>query len=336
MPGNYVNTYRIDINKTNFVTNYLNDFNEFLIFASNTDPLRAPPLYIPPQLSQFALVPGILHDEQYLGDGQSNVLRLIDYSDNSLLDIKASDLDKIIFRINENNEIMLSCIQDASINGKDISGMGVASMIFNIYDISNSKLLSAESDVNLVFSNTTISGDDVFTISDISASYYPVSSSNSIFPYTNSTINVNVDISINNNILSIKKSNDISDGIIADLEFKLTANNSLNLDNSNAFIHVAPSTKYDLIFNNSLFKIQLHSDFNSDDISFGRYIYLDTTTNYSEFATINPYAYKIKSINNLGSTSNIFYYNINNLSFNSNNLIILSTNEKKVGTIIKN
>ena len=175
------------------------------------------PGYNLPDSEPITLVPGILHGEQNLGDGQPNVMRLIDYSDNSLHDLKVSDIkSKINFYINENDEIVLSCVENSTINGRDISGMGVVSMLFNIID--SSGVVNIQSDISLNFINNAISNSSIFTISgDISGTYIPSLDYPDDISYIN---NENTILKINNNNLVIGiSSENVSSGYINKLLF---------------------------------------------------------------------------------------------------------------------
>ena len=162
----YTNIYRIDPNKLDYATYYSSDYTRFGQFSSSgTGPI--PPLYISPQTPQFTLIPGIINREQVrnlvtitgsenLGVGEGLVLRLLtDNSNNPFGDINVTEVrDRLIFRIDENDDLKISCISGAKFPHSDISnitleGKKILTMIFNVFDASG--LLSQGQEVKLNF-----------------------------------------------------------------------------------------------------------------------------------------------------------------------------------------
>lgn len=278
--------------------------------------------------SKYTLVHGILHDEQNLGEGQPNVMRLIDFDNQNLYDLKVTDiLSKINFSIDENNKILISCKQGEKINGIDISGMGIASMLFNIFD--RNGILDAESDISLNLINNNINDKFIFSISgEITGTYSSSKHFNDSFDLTN-----NVELIIQNNNLLIKNNqNNSPSNYLKSIKFKIECNNNL-LNDSDIFIYITPSSVYNLSYNSlsQEFEINLNNLFiNNQDIN-----YIQYNSNYFNIGIILPYAYHIQKENNLGE-KNISYYNINNLSFNKKNLLILSPNSKILGELVNN
>ena len=303
---------------------FINDALQLILYGNTLDSnTNTNPPELAPQSSSFTLVPGILHGEQNLGDGQPNVMRLIDYSDNSLHDLKVSDIkSKINFYINENDEIVLSCVENSTINERDISGMGVVSMLFNIID--SSGVVNIQSDISLNFINNDISNSSIFTISgDISGTYIPSLDNPDDISYINNE-NTILQI-INNNLVIGISSENVSSGYINKLLFKIAIEGSENiLNDEDIFINISPATAYDLSYSSETFEISLNNIDGLELIEFSNNEYI--------IGEIIPYAYSIQPIINL---SNIAYYNINNLSFKKKNLLVLSSNNQILGNLSK-
>lgn len=278
--------------------------------------------------SKYTLIPGILYDEQNLGEGQPNVMRLIDFNNKTLHDLKLTDIQsKINFYIDENDKILISCKEGSKIDGIDISGMGIASILFNIFN--NNGILDVQSEISLNLINNNLNNLSLFSISgEISGK---ISETKEFIATQDEDIDNNIELLIKDSNLLIKTNeNTNSLKYLKNIKFKIDYNSEL-LSDSNIFIHITPSSAYNVSYDPQCQEFEINLDnllINNEGATFIEY-----KSEYFIIGTILPYAYHIQKEDNLGEAS-ISYYNINNLSFNKNNLFILSSNNKILGEII--
>ena len=285
--------------------------------------------------SQFSIFPGIIFGEQHLGEGQSLASRLYNYNapsgTNHIHDITVTQMrDRIDFNINENDELQISCKDGAQTPDRaDISGMGIWTMIFNIFDASG--WLHAEQDISFGFINGDISSNTEFVLG---STYQGKMSTDSSF---NTPLQ---DISSGNVTLSIINGNEITiiansanHGFISNLSFNLNGSN-IELDPDTVFIHITPAIAYDISHGSGSynFDISLNEDLiNSGEFSQDDLIHIKDISYTVGY--IRPFGYHIQPNNDLGNPGG--YYNINNLTYNITNLLTLSPIPQTFGRITR-
>tara|TARA_B100001093_G_scaffold513582_2_gene585813 strand:+ start:688 stop:1782 length:1095 start_codon:yes stop_codon:yes gene_type:complete len=361
----YANIYRIDPNKVNYAQHYSNDYIIFGQFSSSgSGPI--PPLYIPPQLPQlpqFTLSPGIIYSEQIintetipteqiLGVGQGMALRLLtDISSHPYGDINVTELrNRVIFSIDENDDLNISCIPGSTFPKSDMSnisleGTKIVTMIFNVLDASGWLKQGEKVDLSFV---RDVSGEG-FTIND-----------NTIFEISgNTSVSVaeNLD-DLSNNIDIIDLSNDDYFIEISNNDLKLTLldpsynnwylknfsfniSDSLNtnylLTNTDLNFNIRSATVYNLTDDSSFkFIVDYSNNSNINSVS-SHYIDLsyDNSINIGKISVYNYFLQNISSDNYyLGPVGG--YFNINQVEYtNSNNLITISNSISKIGQIYR-
>tara|TARA_Y100000816_G_C26103710_1_gene585716 strand:+ start:1280 stop:2344 length:1065 start_codon:yes stop_codon:yes gene_type:complete len=351
----YTNIYRIDPNKLDYATYYSSDYTRFGQFSSSgTGPI--PPLYISPQPPQFTLIPGIINREQVrnlvtitgsenLGVGEGMALRLLTgdqlyrYGDINFTELR----NRVIFRIDENDDLKISCISGAKFPHSDISnitleGKKIVTMIFNVFDASG--FLSQGQEVKLNFIRE-VSGQG-FNIDDNTIFDIPGTTSFSVFTgnlddseqLNSSEYDISID---NSNILFLHLSSTENSVDVKQLRFNI-------VDSSNSH-YLMLRTDLNFYISDNIFNInyKLTGDpsFNFK-LNYSKVLFNSTSANvlfndeYLPVGVISIYNYYIQpsDANGLGQVGGFFY--INRLDNNSdNNLITLTTQEHTIGKIIR-
>lgn len=316
------------------------------------------PIYIPPQLPQFTLSPGIIYTEQkinlesiptptgqILGTDQSLVLRLLTGDEiHPYGNIDVTQLrNRVNFSIDENNNLNISCISgstfpDADINNISLEGKKIVTMIFNVFDASG--WLKQGEKVNLNFirevsgQGFSINDNKIFNISGIpllSVAKTPADLSNGVSTKLSYPDEYSIEISNNNLNLKLLKSN-YNNYYVKNFSFNLVDSSYNNILLLNTDLHFnIPATVYNLINDPSFNFIVDYSNHNSDsDKSIYIQVYNQT---FVTIGNISIYNYSLQN-NHLGPVGG--YFNINQIKFkNYNNLISLTTNKYKIGKIFK-
>lgn len=339
--SSYGNIYRINkhlISRGDYTTdrNALSAFR----FKNITEP---PPLYIPPP--QIKLIPGIVHGEQHLGLGQDLAMRLYDSSTNELIGLKVSELkDRVQLYIDNDDNVMVKCLPQSTApsSGISLEGLPIWTFIFNIFDASG-WLLKAETDVSLNLINETLTNNTQYGVSfegitSILKVCENASSTNLVDisnQYISNTETSDLSYSIyieGKNELKIKTKNrnvSYNGWYVNSLKFNLydVSNAGTFLNPEKPYFHITPATGYDISYDSIIADACFNLSINSGEILDNHLIKLDPS-GYT-IGMIYPYGYFVHAQTNLGG-----YYNINNLTFNSSNLIKLnSDNGVKLGTL---
>lgn len=327
-----------------------NDALKLLSYSNKLDSNPAtnpPPLYIPPPSAPSEkLIAGIICHEQNIGLGQPLAVRLYDPSNNKIIDLTVKDLrNQIIMEIDSDKNLKVSCTEDSSFINHQ-----VWTMIFNIFDASGWALLSNDISFNFTNTNSSNSVNDLTkydislaNINQILKVQVDASASTDIFDVSNDLISNTMDASysiycVSNNELYIKCTEDASwNGYyVNSLNFNLYDTSSNNfLGPSEIYLHLAPSvTRYDISydqisdasFNINIYPSQLPSSYLENNELNDQLIKLDPSGR--KIGTIYPYGYRIQP--------NLEYYNINNLTHYSQNLITLNPSGVILGQVTFN
>lgn len=342
----YSSIYRIDPNRRDFVIYYSSDYTNLGLFGASAqfntlDAGPIPPLYTPPPSEK--LIPGIICDStQNLGLGQPHALRLYDSSSDTFNDLTVNQLRQdIIMQIDSTESIYISCISSSAYQGQHI-----LTMIFNIYDASG-WVLRAENDVslnitkeirnNIFLTNQTRYDLSLAGITEILGVRHQ-NTLNSLPQdildnFIGNTSNSDMSYSIyiqNNNEIYIKSLNSLvsyNSWYVDSFKFKLydLSNSNFVLSPSDVFLYISPATLYEISYNTSsqYFSITTISNEHAWDNSINYLNRIDQSGTL--IGKLYPYGYKVQS--------DLEYYNINNLTYNENNLIRLSNTPIKFANI---
>jgi hypothetical protein len=349
---NYSALTRIDLSAST-PGYYGYDYPLFKTFFGTGDKPPDLVLFTPPP--QIKLIPGIVYGEQHLGLGQDLAMRLYDSSTNTLIGLKVSELkDRVQLYIDNDNNVMVKCLPQSTAPSSGISSSGISleglpiwTFIFNIFDASG-WLLKAETDVSLNLINETLINNILTNETQYGVSFEGINQILRVRENASSTEFAD----ISNEYISNTEANDLSYSIYIEGKNELkiktkNANVSYNgwyldslkfhlydidvgtfLNPDNPYVHIAPATGYDISYDSIIaddcFNLSI---INSGEISNNHLIKLDPLGH--TIGVIYPYGYSIHGQTDLGG-----YYNINNLTFNSSNLIKLnSDNGVKLGTL---
>lgn len=328
---NTVGDYVFDINK----------LNDYIINNGGTgteEPILITSTGSAPSAPSEKLIPGIICDGiQDLGDGQPMALRLYDSSNHTLHDLNVKELRyDVTMQIDSSKNIYISCVSDSSYQGQHI-----LTMIFNIFDASG-WALEAENDVSLNITNRL--GLNNSTSYDISLAgisspililreYSSFDSSlieisnNYIGNTSNTDLSYSIYIENGNEIYIKSKNNTVyyNNYYVDSLKFNLHDLSNNFLGPSNVFLYIAPATLYDICYN-STYATSFKINTISNELAWNENNYLiKLDSSGTLIGKLYPLGYTIHPY--------LEYYNINNLTYNKNNLIELTNTPVLLGKI---
>ena len=324
-------------------TYFRNDALRLLSYTNTED--SNPATNPPPQTPQFTLSPGIIYDQQILGDGQGLVLRLLTGNDlHPYGDINVTQLRNTVnFNIDGDDNLYISCISGSSFPQSDISnilleGSKIVTMIFNIFDASG--WLKQGEKVNLNFirevsgQGFTIDDNTIFDISGTTT----IKVAKNIDDLSNDNVELldesKYNIQISNNYLKLKLTDASYDNyIVKSCSFNIIDNSNVNylLSTNHLNFYINPATVYELIDNSEYNFIINYSNSNKNSELLN---YIEVSyNNFVDIGIFSTYNYILQN-NNLGTIGG--YFNINQIQYkNFNNLISLTNSNYIIGKIIR-